>query len=240
MLRWPLDWVLARPRSFDDDRWLTMPSMRAAQKAFTRQRLIEAAQASFVNRGYLGTTVDAITSDAGTTRATFYLHFASKAEIANAVWEAYVDSPTQLLWNDLGPIIAGVVAQPNLLKTVWFPRVVEHWDERGLTIHSLWHARALEPLLDAELKRTKHRVANTICEALMGLTGYSRAALRIRATAAFELQTQMFFDWISGDIPLAMDDVIDALSDAWLALLVTPVRTPPSDGSPSSCQSGEG
>jgi len=49
--------------------------MRAAQREFTRARLVEAAIEVFAEKGYPRTTVDDIAERAGSTRATFYLHF---------------------------------------------------------------------------------------------------------------------------------------------------------------------
>src|SRR5690349_24356878 len=56
--------------------------IRQMQREFTRSRLTEAAVQLFSSAGYIATTIDDITAAAGTTRATFYLHFKSKAEVA--------------------------------------------------------------------------------------------------------------------------------------------------------------
>src|SRR3954454_18878154 len=47
----------------------------------TRQRLIDAATASFQRQGYAATTVDDVVTAAGATRPTFYLHFKTKADL---------------------------------------------------------------------------------------------------------------------------------------------------------------
>lgn len=53
-------------------------SLREQQKQFTHERLISVAEELFREKGYLATTIDDIAAGAGTTRATFYLHFANK------------------------------------------------------------------------------------------------------------------------------------------------------------------
>jgi AcrR family transcriptional regulator len=60
-------------------------SLRSGQKEFTRQRLIESALAVFESRGYEAATVDEIAVTAGASRPTFYLHFASKADVVRAL-----------------------------------------------------------------------------------------------------------------------------------------------------------
>src|SRR6516162_3083304 len=56
-------------------------SLRAAQKALTRTRLLDAATSAFESRGYVDVTVDDIVHDAGVSRGTFYSHFPSKYAI---------------------------------------------------------------------------------------------------------------------------------------------------------------
>src|SRR6516164_4168741 len=55
--------------------------LRAAQRRFTRQHILEAATDVFVQRGYIAATVEDIIERAGTSRRTFYAHFRSKADV---------------------------------------------------------------------------------------------------------------------------------------------------------------
>lgn len=57
-------------------------SLRDAQKLLTRDRLLDAAYEVFTQVGYRQTTIDQITAHAGANRATFYLHFKDKIEVA--------------------------------------------------------------------------------------------------------------------------------------------------------------
>src|SRR6476660_6410332 len=56
-------------------------SLRDEQKRMTRRRLIEGALAAFERKGYAATTIDDIVAEANASRATFYLHFKSKADV---------------------------------------------------------------------------------------------------------------------------------------------------------------
>jgi AcrR family transcriptional regulator len=64
------------------------PSLRDAQREFTRQTLVDAATAVFQRQGYLDATIDDIAEAAGASRGTFYLHFKSKAAVIAAAVEA--------------------------------------------------------------------------------------------------------------------------------------------------------
>jgi AcrR family transcriptional regulator len=60
-----------------------------------RVRLLEAAEAVFVERGIARATVDEITGRAGVAKGTFYLYFTSKDEVVQALqrrlWQGHVD-----------------------------------------------------------------------------------------------------------------------------------------------------
>ena len=68
--------------------------VRAAGKARTRQRLIEAARRLFMERGYEGATVRDIAAGAGLSTGAVFASFADKTELFNAVLEA--DSQAQI------------------------------------------------------------------------------------------------------------------------------------------------
>jgi AcrR family transcriptional regulator len=54
---------------------------RAERQAQTRAALIEAAARVFVERGFVGSSVEAIAAEAGFTRGAFYSNFSSKEEL---------------------------------------------------------------------------------------------------------------------------------------------------------------
>jgi AcrR family transcriptional regulator len=54
---------------------------RAEKKAETRRRLLDAAAAVFIRRGFQGASVDEITAEAGFSRGAFYSNFDSKEEL---------------------------------------------------------------------------------------------------------------------------------------------------------------
>ena len=60
---------------------MTTRLTRAERQAQTRQELLDAAARVFVERGFEGASIEAITEEAGYTRGAFYSNFASKAEL---------------------------------------------------------------------------------------------------------------------------------------------------------------
>lgn len=58
---------------------------RAEQQARTREALLDAAVKVFVERGFYGASVEAITAEAGYTRGAFYSNFDSKEQLFAAL-----------------------------------------------------------------------------------------------------------------------------------------------------------
>jgi AcrR family transcriptional regulator len=54
---------------------------RADRQAQTRQELLDAAARVFVDKGFVGSSVEAIAAEAGYTRGAFYSNFRSKEEL---------------------------------------------------------------------------------------------------------------------------------------------------------------
>ncbi len=69
---------------------LHRPSLRDEQRALTRRRLLDGAEAVFARSGYHGASVDEIAREAGATTGALYSNFASKEELFLALFEERV------------------------------------------------------------------------------------------------------------------------------------------------------
>lgn len=65
------------------------PSVRTKSPETRRNDIMNAAQALFVLQGIVATTVDQITTSAKVAKGTFYLYFASKDELLQALGERF-------------------------------------------------------------------------------------------------------------------------------------------------------
>src|SRR6266566_7900197 len=63
------------------------PSLREEQKALTRRRLLEAADAVFAKRGFHGASVEDIAREAGATTGALYSNFAGKEDLFLELFE---------------------------------------------------------------------------------------------------------------------------------------------------------
>src|SRR6185312_4811244 len=62
-----------------------MATLRDTQKRMTRTALLEQGLGLLMAKGYAATTIDEIAVSAGATRATFYLHSSSKADLVRSL-----------------------------------------------------------------------------------------------------------------------------------------------------------
>lgn len=69
--------------------WHTPGVVRTKPATQRRGELLDAAQASFLERGIAATTVDHIAAGAGVAKGTFYLYFRSRADVLAAVQQRY-------------------------------------------------------------------------------------------------------------------------------------------------------
>lgn len=67
----------------------TVQPLREARKAFTRQRICDAAVQLFYEQGYAATTVGQIADAAGTRSSTLYTHYADKEAILAEIADRY-------------------------------------------------------------------------------------------------------------------------------------------------------
>lgn len=96
----------------------------------TRERIVAAAEALILAKGYSGTTVDDVLAATGLTKGAFFHHFAGKAELARAVVERYAETDFALFqaWSER----ADRLSEDPLERVLIFLKLFEeHLDELG-------------------------------------------------------------------------------------------------------------
>ncbi len=111
-----------------------------AQRAATRDRLIEGAIAVFAAKGYANTTVDDVLRESGVSRASFYAHFPSKVALVSAVADSFVP-----LWQPMYEELADMQAPDQTHLEDWCRRNVALYKANATTCLILTQATAIEP-----------------------------------------------------------------------------------------------
>lgn len=190
-------------------------SLREAQKRQTRERLINAGEAEFKIRGYNETTAENIATAAGTSRATFYVYFKSKAEV---VLELMQRSAPDVLsaYRDLDAI-----TKPNLKNVrAWLRKTMTLWDARRSDFTIMEQALANDDAVTDMWISTlgnSYAVMPRTFGRLTSAKDHERARLHL-LTLQSALERMMYFAVIRRR-PVNMDLLLDTLTVQWLAFL---------------------
>jgi AcrR family transcriptional regulator len=192
--------------------------LREQQRAFTRKRLIEAGGRVFAARGYPDATIDEIASEAGASRATFYLHFKSKAELTAALDEYGIPFAVERyrILDEL--LMSGERLRDRLYE--WLSDWLGIWSESADASRALLQAAMLEP--EVEAQRLRHSAV--LVDALEGYFGKFPEAERALARdrmLVLEIMSQRILALASrSQLPIENEKMLAILTDMWLNVLI--------------------
>jgi AcrR family transcriptional regulator len=197
-------------------------TLRANQKEATRRRLMDAAMAVFAEKGYGAATVNDIAREAGTSSATFYLHFKRKIDVLTES----IEEEARQVWFVSAPVFSA--EEPLTLESLrtWSEQLFDYWQELRVSHQALGQAVLIEPELKVEQTR---RLSEGIefWENFLKKLGV-RAGARRRAEAAL-LNAQIFglFEmWIVHRIPLDAGALVDVTAASLWQRLSALERSP--------------
>ena len=204
----------ARSRSktvADDGLRAARPPLRAAQREFTRQVLIDAAVETFERNGYTNTTIDDIVKRAHATRGTFYQYFTSKRDIVNALLDGVVEQADEYF-------ATLESAQPLTRKSVrnWLGAVAEFLIDNRTVIKAFYDAAAGDPELARKVAEIQRRF---IAMYEPHLKRDRRHSSNVRAHLLEAQRERIMWWWIVEGWDLDGDEVLDALTDVWVDAL---------------------
>jgi len=110
-----------------------------AQRAATREKLLDGAIRVFAEKGYANATVDDVLREAGVSRASFYAHFPSKVGLISAVADSFVP-----LWQPMYEELAAKQTPDQASLVDWCRRNVALYRQNETTCLILTQATAIE------------------------------------------------------------------------------------------------
>jgi AcrR family transcriptional regulator len=179
----------------------TIRLTRAERQEQTRAALIEAAGRVFVERGFAGSSVEAIAAEAGFTRGAFYSNFRSKEELFAELLQRRVYS----LYADLARQSADPATRPGPRETGERLAAVQA-DPAGRWIFRLW----LELLAHAGRDDEFRKIAAGFWSGNRALTARAIATAYEEAGMPPPLPPDRLASaWIAIDIGLALQHFVD-------------------------------
>ena len=200
--------------------------MRAAQRAFTRARIVQAAIEVFAEKGYARTTVDDIAERAGSTRATFYLHFKTKSEILTELI-----SRGEQHYHRIYQQLSQVIAQHPTMAGVrmWLSLAMSEWKSIADLSRPVYEAAIIEPEVSAiNTARYNGQIAELAGSLRDGAPNLSTADAEVYASILLAPLNYYFQVFLRGT---AFNErrVLDAMASAWMAILVDIGQGPGAD-----------
>jgi AcrR family transcriptional regulator len=187
------------------------PSLRERQRELTRQSIIDATVEAFADKGFAAVTVDDIAARAGIGRATFYLHFNSKADVLRAIRDLHLQDWTALKetgWN----------ASDRDSIRLFFGQLVDFYCTFPVLYKALHEARATDPDFAAA-----HRESMADDVASLARKGSAPGAddnhLRLAVAMMYTMTDYFMHLWLAQGWELDRELAINAMTDALYATL---------------------
>jgi AcrR family transcriptional regulator len=194
-------------------------TLREQQRAYTRKRLMEAAGQVFAARGYPDATVDEIATEAGASRATFYLHFKGKTELVAALVDDSIPFAVERyrLLDEL--LVSGGPSLRDRLYE-WLSDWLAVWRASADASHAILQAAMLEPEVEELRLRNSEVFVDALEHYFARLPEADRAATRDRLLI-LEIMSQRILSLASTSrLPIDDDHVLAILTDMWMKVLV--------------------
>jgi AcrR family transcriptional regulator len=189
------------------------PTLREAQKAFTRQLLIQAALEVFERDGYANATVDEIVKAASATRATFYQHLSGKRDVITALYEDLNEEGRVQFVNAWAPD-SGRPTRASIRE--WLEDVVNWYRRHAASLRAIREAASQER--DEPLETQGLRLAAADLAPHLDTAG-ARWAPELHALALL-VQLDTFLKlWILNGVEVDEDAALEMLTGIWAEAL---------------------
>jgi len=189
-------------------------SLRDEQKRLTRRRLIDGALAAFERKGYASTTIDDIVAEANASRATFYLHFRSKAEVVLVVTETLGRR-----WRELFVELTSGGRLSRAQLHVWLDGMVQNYETNRASLDAMDQAAAIEPEVAAVRLASIRETVGVMADSIRRWYGDDEDDARIRAALLLAQMDRFLQLWIVRGLPFERERAVAMLADQWLSVL---------------------
>lgn len=201
-----------------------MATLRATQKALTRQLLLDAGLELFQTGGYASTTIDEIATKAGTTRVTFYAHFSSRSDLMKALIDEKLNSAADRTRTpDRGstaPQLVEVVrdGSPERLAD-WIRKTSGFWPTVVPILRVAREAAVVDPELSTLVEVWMEEAVSDIVEGLDQAGRFDANTRRYRAALAMTQFDHTALHWPSPGWRLEHEQMVQVMTQSWLTLL---------------------
>ncbi len=192
-----------------------LPSLRESQKIMTRERILAAALEVFERVGFRQATIDQIAQAAEVNRATLYLHYSDKFDIAKGLAIRAIAVMSKQ-FERLNAPLESLAEVRQLFKDIFAVH------RRHQTLFAVNHIAMFnnEPLL----KMHRQIARSTFARLMEGRTPEQARQLRNRLMLLYYMYDRAFCLYSSIEAPEALnsDELVDTVADLWWACVLSP------------------
>jgi AcrR family transcriptional regulator len=193
-------------------------SIRDVQKEYTKELLVRSAHDLFVENGYANTTIDQIAARAGTSRATFYLHFQRKWETVRHIAERELQSESLDYYRRLDKF--GVPTKEQMRS--WLEDAFGFYKRHSKFMIVFRQAYSLEPDISKYQFETLAKCVAVMPNYLKRWGPKRETEARLRLNLLTIQLSDIATRLLQGDIDLDRDELIDVLLEYWMVGLKDP------------------
>jgi AcrR family transcriptional regulator len=172
----------------------------------TRSLILDASRQLFLQRGFAGTPINAITEACGISRAGFYTYFKDKEEVFAVLGEN--------AYRDVMAVLARLEALPRPFELAqlrdWVGGYFEFMDRHGAFVVGAWHSSPDEEAFQRARNRTVNRSAFKLGHTIAGPGEHSPEVVGV---AVLGLLDRAWHAWHIQAVAVEKDEVIGALAD---------------------------
>ena len=145
---------------------MSVPVLAPQQKEERRNNIIRAAWRCAAGKGFRDLTIDEICDEAGVSKGSFYLYFASKEDLLAALAKDCA-AEMEALADGLGPVGPGAEGRAQL--RAWVQRYVDVYRRYGPVVRAWSESQIADPALarlgQRSLRRITSKLTDRIAEA---------------------------------------------------------------------------
>lgn len=194
-------------------------SIREEQKLRTRDRLLDAAFEVFSVVGYRAATIDEIMKRAGANRATFYLHFSDKLDVA-----AGIGRRSSMAVSDRFRQLDKMVAPSQADIRAWLENDLEQRRTQKVMVDIIHEASSADPrfgqeYLDYFVRIAERVMVNTVAR----WPEEQRPLARMKIVCLFTMLHRLEFHLLCQELDFGNYDPVEALANLLWNELFAPI-----------------
>jgi len=188
--------------------------LREAQRRLTRDRLVDAAILLIGKTGFRAVTVEQIAAAAGANRATFYLHFRNKEDVANEIG-ARLSPNIQAQFRALDALVSPSRDQVR----DWLAAMADQSAQRRHLLAIATETNVTDPDLADDYFRFIDLFIDAMPNYLGRFSDAERPAARLRLMMQIVQLERLFYVVVVQRASTPLAPLLDAMAESWTQVL---------------------